>query len=302
MTSIEDFLQPLHEGIWEVKIQKDQVSKPLGSDWVTSPVNIPTPGTIASYRNGQYHLHETSTEFRVHLDRYDPVHHPIMHLVDDAPLLLMISETFITLISFTRRAVNSSVAEQLQQQTTTFRNHLIMGVLIIIFGACFLLLPDLIFYGVTALIIPVIVFFAGLITLLEGFSFRPVKMTDRNEAIRGGCIILISLVLTAIPARLWSICILIVITIWMFASALILFKRIIHGRKAVPEGFFSRLLIGAGSLILGVFSFLAPAQVFYFLLDILGIMTMILGGSITLLGIRLRELMRETLKQEPDSG
>ena len=70
MAVIEDFLQPLHEGIWEVTIPRTLVTEPFGSGWVRSRINIPTPGTIDSYRNGQYHLHETSTEFRVHLDRY----------------------------------------------------------------------------------------------------------------------------------------------------------------------------------------------------------------------------------------
>ena len=37
-----------------------------------------------------------SAEWRVHLDRYDPKVHPLLHLVDDAPLLLMISDTFMT--------------------------------------------------------------------------------------------------------------------------------------------------------------------------------------------------------------
>lgn len=297
MTSIENFLQPLREGIWEVRIPKEQVSGALGPNWVTSPINIPTPGTIASYRNGQYHLHETSTEFRVHLDRYDPVYHPVLHLVDDAPFLLMISETFITLISFTRRSAVTSVAEELQHQTDTYQNHLILGILIIMVGAGFLLLPDLTFYGITTLIIPAIVFLAGLITFLGGISFKPPGFTDRNDAIRGAWIIAVSVILTAIPTIFWGACILVVITIWMFASAIIHLKRIIHGRKAVPEGFTSRLLIGVGSLILGVFSFLAPAPIFHFFLDILGILAVILGGVITLIGIRLLDLMRQTIQQ-----
>ncbi|HEU17517.1 MAG TPA: hypothetical protein ENO06_02160, partial [Methanolinea sp.] len=57
-------------------------------------LNIPSPGTIASYRKGLYHVHETTTEWRVHLDRRDPKVHPVWHLIDDAPLLLMIGGTF----------------------------------------------------------------------------------------------------------------------------------------------------------------------------------------------------------------
>lgn len=294
MEAIEDFLQPLHEGVWEITIRKEKVSRPSCSDWVTSPLNVPTPGTIASYRKGQYHLHETATEYKVHLDRHDPVHHPILHLVDDAPLLLMISETFITLISVTRRSVITGIAEQMQYQVSTSRNHLIVGMLIIMMGIGFLLAPDVTFIGLTGVIIPAIVFIAGILTLMDGFSCRPPGVKDWDDAIRGFWIIGVSLIMVVIPALFWGTCILIVIAIWMFASAIILLKRVFHGKRAVPEGFFSRLLIGIGSLIIGVLSLLAPVPVFYFFLDILGVLSLILGGVITLIGIRLRDLMRQS--------
>ena len=51
---------------------------------------------------GQYDVHETATEWRVHLDNHDPKYHPLLHLIDDAPLLLMIGDTFVTLVSGTR--------------------------------------------------------------------------------------------------------------------------------------------------------------------------------------------------------
>ena len=85
--------------MWEVAIPKESVTVPLDAGWKKSALNVPSPGTIASYRKGQYHVHETKDEWKVHLDRYDPDEHPVMHLLDDAPLLLMIGDTFITLIS-----------------------------------------------------------------------------------------------------------------------------------------------------------------------------------------------------------
>lgn len=300
MTVIEDFLHPLHEGIWEVTIPRNLVSEPLGSGWVRSRINIPTPGTIDSYRCGQYHLHETSTEFKVHLDRYDPVTHPVLHLIDDAPLLLMISETFITLISLSRRSVLTNIPKQLEQQVATFRHHLILGVLIFILGAGFFLAPDLTFWSITRLVIPAGVFLAGLLILMGGITLKPPGVVDQDDIVRGISIIGVSVILSIIPPILWGSCVLVIIAGWMFASAFILLKRILHGKKAVPEGFMSRLCIGVTSLILGMCSFLAPVPMFHLFENILGLLTMIFGGVILLIGIRLRNLMQRTQNRTPN--
>lgn len=296
MGSIEDYLQPLDEGVWEVTIPRDLITEPPGGGWVISPINVPTPGTIASYRKGQYHMHETTSDFKVHLDRYDPSAHPILHLIDDAPLLLMISETFITLISFTRRSSLPPIAERLEQQTAILRHHLIFGTLIIILGTGFILAPDLTFGGITGLVIPGVVLLAGLLTLKGGISVKPPRVTDRDSVISGIWIIGVSVILGAIPPVLWAVCVLAIIAGWMFASSIMLLKRILHGKRAVPEGFISRLVIGTFSLLLGGFSLLAPVSVFHLFMNTLGVLTMTLGGAITLIGIRLREMMKQTHK------
>jgi len=295
MALIEDYLQPLHEGVWEVSIPKEQVSHPPGPEWQTSQINVPTPGTIASFRKGQYHLHETKTEYKIHLDRYDPKVHPFLHLIDDAPLLLMISETFITLISMARRTSVTDIAQQLHDQVSTYRTHLIQGFLIILLGCCFILVPDIIFTGLTRFVIPAIVFIAGIVTLYNGLSFHPLRCENRNDLFRGVGIIILSLILSILPVLFWVAAVLFVIAVWMFASSVILLKRIIRGRKAVPEGFFSRLLISLGSLGLGIISIIEPTPVFYFFLDILGVLTIVAGSTLTLVGITLRNMMNTSL-------
>lgn len=296
MPEIEDFLQPLEEGVWEVSVPLNLVTDPLGNDWIKSQINVPTPGTIASYRKGQFHLHETQSEYKVHLDRYDPANHPVLHLIADAPLLLMISETFITLISLTRRSSLPGVAERLERQNRILRHHLILGTMILILGLGILFAPDLTFKGITRLIIPVAVFLSGVYTLWGGITFSPFTVTDRNNLINGIWIIAISLILAEIPPLLWSAAILVLLAVWMFASAGMLLGRVLQGRQAVPEGFFSRLLIGIISLILGVFCLIAPGSVIYFLLWILGILTITLGGAIILIGIGLREMMKRPMR------
>jgi len=113
---LDDFLEPLSQGIWEVVIPKDTVTEPLDTGWRKSAINVPSPGTIASYRKGRFHVHETKTEWRVHLDRYDPKKNPVMHLVDDAPLILMISDTFMTLVMDTKRTAIRNTADILRTQ------------------------------------------------------------------------------------------------------------------------------------------------------------------------------------------
>jgi uncharacterized membrane protein HdeD (DUF308 family) len=268
------------------------VTEPLGEGWERSQINVPTPGTIASYRHGQYHLHETKAEFRVHLDRYDPKKHPLLHLIDDAPLLLMISETFITLISFTREYYRSGTSEQLKEQNAVLRHHLILGPLVIFLGLIFISIPELTFLGITAYLIPGMVLISGALTLKSSLSARPFRVINRNDLIGGVWIIGAGLVLSAISPELWGGVILFILSGWMFASSVMLLRRVVKGRKAVPEGFVSRMLIGAVSLVLGIASLIEPAAVLMVFMDVLGALTIIIGGIVTLTGVRLRALMQ----------
>nr|WP_319539568.1 hypothetical protein [uncultured Methanospirillum sp.] len=292
MPSIEDFLHPLHEGIWEVSIPRDQVTEPFGEEWVRSQINVPTPGTMASYRSGQYHLHETRTEFKVHLDRYDPKRHPLLHLIDDAPLLLMISETFITLISFTRQQPRPGTGGQIDEQNAVLRHHLILGPLLIFLGVIFIIIPDLTFFGLTTLLIPGVVLLFGVLTLMSSVSIHPFRVSSRNDLIGGVWIIGVAVILGWIPPRLWGGVILVLLSGWMFASSVMLLRRVLRGRRAVPEGFVSRMLIGAVSLLLGGASLIAPEAVLMIFMDILGVLTVTAGGVVTITGIRLRRMMQ----------
>ncbi len=294
MPSIDSYLSPLHQGIWEVIIPRDQVSEPLDNEWILSKINVPTPGCIASYRKGKYHLHETRDAWRVHLDRYDPSVHPILHLIDDAPLLLMISETFITLVQNTRHTFLPSIPEERLYQTGTYRMHLILGLLIGILGLGFILTPEIAFFGITSLLIPTGVLFTGLLILVNGSSLTSEGgQRSREELFRGVAIIVTAGILYLIPPLFWGASILLILAGWMFASAVMLLSRVIHGKKAVPEGVISRGIIGTISLILGGFCLLAPVQIFMLFMNVLGILTLTLGLVIILIGFRLRNMMRQ---------
>ena len=129
MAKLDDFLAPLSQGVWEVVIPKDTVTEPLDTGWVKSGINVPSPGTIACYRKARFHVHETKTQWRVHLDRYDPKVHPFLHLVDDAPLVLMISDTFMTLVMNTRRTEIKNTAHLLKTQGFIWQEQVFSGLI-----------------------------------------------------------------------------------------------------------------------------------------------------------------------------
>ncbi|MFH0967253.1 MAG: DUF308 domain-containing protein [Methanobacteriota archaeon] len=292
MTSIMEHLYPLNQGVWEVTIPKGEIPLAIGSEWERSIINIPTPGTIASYRNGQYHLHETKTHYKVHLDRFDPRIHPVLHLVDDAPLLLMIAETFITIFSFTKDPAQYDAGEMIQKQADAWHHLILLGLLSIVIGFGFVFVPDIAFEDITGLIVPIGVFMVGILTILSRFVSSDLK--EKNyTTMQGMSFIVISGVLFLIPPLLWSVFILILLGIWMFSSAAFLLSRVFRGRSGVPEGFASRCIIGITSLILGLLIFIIPAGIIRIFLLILGVLIFFFGVSGVVAGIRLRSRMTE---------
>ncbi|PKL03421.1 MAG: hypothetical protein CVV55_00035 [Synergistetes bacterium HGW-Synergistetes-2] len=77
----------------------------------------------------------------------------------------------------------------------------------------------------------------------------------------------------------------------MIASAVMLLFRVAKGRHAVPEGFFSRMAIGILSLGAAVTLMVSPAGILAILLFVLGAITILLGTTLCINGLRLRRWM-----------
>jgi hypothetical protein len=169
----------LHEGDWEVVVPKESVTGP-SDGWEKPGINVPSPGTIASYRKGQYHVHETKTEWRVHLDRYDPKTHPLLHLVDDAPLLLMIGGTFLTLIMETRSTKDDDTSRILEEQKAGWQVLVMIGISLMFVGFLIIADPLVTFKGIIHIVIPVLVTGLGIVIIRRGLSFGPVKVVSRG--------------------------------------------------------------------------------------------------------------------------
>jgi hypothetical protein len=285
MTKIDDYLDQLHHGVWEVVIPKEDVTDPLSDEWKRSPINIPTPGTIASYRKGQYHVHETKNEWRVHLDRYDPKVHPTLHLIDDAPLFLMIFDTMVMLFSEARGRSNT-IENKMKDQRTLLKNGFSFGIFLLFLGSTFIISPSFYYYGIFQVFLPFVVIIIGLVFIGRGISWHSLQSIEWKKIVRGGAIILIGIVLSAFPIMIWNVILLSVLCIWMLSSAILLLNRIRKGKSAVIEGFYSRFAIAVVSLFLAIGVFIIPGAILTLFMMISGVLIILIGC--TLIGTTLK--------------
>jgi len=289
---LDDFLQPLSEGVWEVAVPKDSVTEPLDEGWIKSDINVPSPGTVASYRKGRYHVHEMKDEWRVHLDRYDPKENPLLHLIDDAPFLLMISDTFITLISDIRRNEFKNTEEVLEEQKREWRLSTLSGIFLLLFGIYISSNPFSTFQGIFGLIIPSAISVLGLVMIIEPFRNKKSGTFTWTDVIRGLAVFFAGIVAFYLPLRLWVTGLMAILGLWMLASAVALLIRVKKGRSAVPEGFISRMVIALISLPLSVYMFIEPIAVIGILLIVMGLITCLIGLLLFVNGIRLWRVMK----------
>lgn len=293
MTELDDFLEPLSQGVWEVVIQKDTVTEPPDTGWMKSGINVPSPGTIACYRKARFHVHETKTEWRVHLDRYDPNVNPLLHLVDDAPLFLMISDTFMTLIMNTKRTEIKNTATILKTQRFIWQEQVFSGLVSGLVGLFILKNPITFFRNIFELIIPLAIICLAIMVLVRAVRAGFSEKHRIRDISRGMGIFCAGIFAYILPLALWVLFILAVLALWMIASAGMLLKRVVKGRSAVPEGFYSRMAIGIISLVAAIFLVISPADILGLLVALLGTVTVLLGITLCINGLRLRKAMKQ---------
>lgn len=286
MVRLDDCLGPLSEGVWEVVIPKSVLTEPPGPGWERSAINIPSPGTIASYRNGQYHAHETADDYRVHVDRYDPKAHPILHLADDAPLLLMVADTFGTLVRESRDPVTRDTRAVLEAQETTWQRLVLAGASSMV--VAFLIISDPLssFEAVTQMILPLVLGLLGIITLAR--EIRPV-FRGFHALVPGVAILAAALVAALLSLEAFTGIVLAILGVWALLSSLLSFRHLSRGRAGVPEGFGLRLGIALGSLAFAATVFLAPEWIVPLLMETVGILGMVTGFILLGDGLRLRK-------------
>ena len=90
----------------------------------------------------------------------------------------------------------------------------------------------------------------------------------------------------------WMRILTVILMVWMFASAISLLIRVGKGRKAVPEGFVSRLIIGVISLAFVICTVYIPYSLVYFMILTLSAIVFVIGLVLLVNGLRLRHFMK----------
>lgn len=298
MSDIYEYLSALHQGIWEVVIPKDLLTVPLGPEWKFSPINVPSQETIASYRNGQYHLHETKDEYRVHLDRYDPEKNPILHLIDDAPLVLMILETLQTIYMTARDAKKNPGPDFIKDQRLTWEFRILLGIILLSISGILVMIALNQDNRLFSILLPTIVFLTGALILAHGFFMGKRKEHSKKDIVYG-FLIMIGGIIMALLWELYLVIILLILAIWFFGSAYVSLKRVIQDKKEIPQGLWLSLGMGIGSLLFGALTIFIPDVLLEILVGIMALIVGIIGFGFLLDGYGLRNaeyLMQEQTK------
>jgi uncharacterized membrane protein HdeD (DUF308 family) len=282
----------LHQGVWEVSIPKRDITEALDEGWVRSDINLPSPGVIASYRKGQYHVHEMEDEWKVHVDRYDPKEHPFLHLADDAPLVFMISGTFNAILFDSRTALEKGPDRMAKQMKVGWLTLMIFGIGMIFLGLMVSLNAWVVFKGLLDYIIPLAIIGFGVLTIVNGLRVRPFGKDSLKGAALGAGLVVIGAMFFFGGYVVLSLIVLIVLAIWAFVSAAISLRRAMGGKKGTPEGFYKRLGMGFFSLALGILIFFAPTFIAQVLILVLGLLAVVIGISLIINGYGLRKYVR----------
>jgi uncharacterized membrane protein HdeD (DUF308 family) len=276
LTKLDDFLAPLHQGVWEVIVPKEEVSEPLGDKWIMSRVNLPSPETIASYRKGRYHCHETKSDWRVHLDLYDPSRNPIMHLVDDAPLILLMAGTLESLWVDAKNTRKMDLKELLEEHKTAWQLLFLIGTFFLIIGTLLIINTHIItaFFIVVGLPAAIIGFAIFMIYL--GGRTKPFNAIGKRNIVIGVSFIIIGLMALKFPVFLIFLLVMFV-AVWPISSAFVSLKRTAKGKLATPDGFKKRLAIGIVSVVMVILFILWPLQTTMLIIDAVSVIIVFMG-------------------------
>jgi uncharacterized membrane protein HdeD (DUF308 family) len=287
MPALIDFLDALHQGVWEVVVPKEEVTEPLPPSWKRSAINVPSPGTVASYRNGQYHAHETGDDYRVHMDRYDPERNPVMHLVDDAPLALMIFETLETLAVSARDARREDPVARIADLRLSGGMRMALGGLVLAIGALLLLLAVGTVGLLFELVVPALVGLVGVLLLVHGAVLRARGEHGRKDLVRG-LAMLAGGVLLYLFWILYLVLLLILLAVWFLSSAAVTLVRVVRTRGRLPQGFAFTLFLGVASLLFGYWAFVEPERLVRVLVLVLGAIALLAGAFLLIDGYGMR--------------
>jgi uncharacterized membrane protein HdeD (DUF308 family) len=297
--ALDDFLEPLFRGVKEVIVPKPQVTDQLDQEWKQSKINLPSPNMLSSYRKGRLHVHEYEEDYRVHMDRYDPEKHAILHLVDDAPLLLMVWGTVSALSTEARSAARGNKERRFSELKIAFRTRMILGALVIIIGLLLVLFPTYSAEALFSIVLPLIFVGLGAFTIYGGIGMRRERGASAIK-IGTGAVILFLGVWIWFSWESAATVTLIIVAVWFLGSALLSLSSALKGRRLSSAGFWPKLVMGCLSLALGIATFVAPKGVLSLLMIMLGVIAILAGILLLLDGLGLRRASKDYAKMASD--
>jgi uncharacterized membrane protein HdeD (DUF308 family) len=202
----------------------------------------------------------------------------------------MIGDTLVTLVAGVR---NKTGDEQiiLNDQRKAWKTQIISGLLIITIGLFVITRPWLAFRGTVRIFVPLVMIGLGLFTALKSVSFEPFQVVKEGLFYRGLVVTGAGIMAFYLPLSTWVTGLLIVVFVWMLASAIVLLGRARKGRAAIPEGFISRVVIALISLCLIILMFIFPVAFVALLMLIGGIVVLLIGVTLLVNGMRLKRRM-----------
>ena len=240
---------------------------------------------IDSYRKGPLHVHEYVEEYRVHLDRYDPEKHAILHLVDDAPMLLMIWGTVSTLSKEAAEAARGGMEDRMHSLSGTYRARILVGTAIVLIGAIVFLFP---LEGATFLFLyalPAAVVFLGVAELFGAlYQKKEAKLVD---VVIGSIVVALGLILFVITG-FEVLVVLISLSVWLLGSGSLSLRAYKRARMVSKKDATPKLYVGVISLAMGVGVLFLPLEMFLILMLAFGIMIMLVGAVLVASGFGLR--------------
>ena len=225
------------------------------------------------------------------MDRYDLERNPLMHLIDDAPLVLMVYETMETILVTAKDATRKDPLQRLADQHMSWKLRMGFGVLLWAIATILLILA---FYDVTsffAVILPSLVLFLGFLTIVRGIRQRRRQEHADRDVVRGSLVAVAGIVLFVFW-ELYLVLILLALVIWFFSSAIVTLLRVFRERGNLPNGFWYTLGLGLSSLVLGILAVTLPEELVDLLVILLAGIVLMAGAFMILDAYGLRNAAR----------
>ena len=134
-----------------------------------------------------------------------------MHLVDDAPLLLMISDTFMTLVMDTKRTEIKKTADILRTQRFIWQEQVVFGLVLGLVGLFIINNPLNFFRSLFEQIIPLAIICLAVILLVRPFRTRLPEKYRAVDLSRGVGIFCAGIFAWYLPLAMWVVFILVIL-------------------------------------------------------------------------------------------